>query len=291
MLAFRFANGIFEPTWNKNYIDYVQITWAEKKGIGERGKFFDKIGLLRDIAQNHLVQLVTAVAMEPPKSFVKEDIRDARTNAIKSIRFIEPHEVSKYVVRGQYEGYQNEKDVALDSDTETFVAIKFFVDTSRFAGVPFYLRAGKKMPEDVVEISIYFIQTCHILFAEYGCPEIGNVLTIRIQPDEGISIRFIAKKPGIKLALKTVSMKFAYKDEFEGKVMDAYERILLDIFAGDQTHCGRSDELEHSWELITRILEGWHSKTAPKLLPYKAGEWGPQEANDFIERDGRHWLP
>lgn len=291
MLAFRFANGIFEPTWNKNYIDHVQITWAEKKGIGERGKFFDKIGLLRDIAQNHLIQLVTAVAMEPPASFVKEDIRDARTNAIKSIRFIEPDQVSNYVVRGQYEGYQNEKDVAPDSDTETFVALKFFVDTPRFAGVPFYLRAGKKMLEDVVEISIYFIQTCHILFAEYGCPEIGNVLTIRIQPDEGISIRFIAKKPGIKLALQTVSMKFAYKDQFEGKVMDAYERILLDIFAGDQTHCGRSDELEHSWELITKILEGWHSETAPKLLHYQSGQWGPQEAYDLIQKDGRHWLP
>ncbi len=185
MLAFRFANGIFEPAWNNNYIDHVQITWAEKKGIEERGRFFDGIGLLRDIAQNHLMQLIAAVAMEPPKSFVKEEIRDARTAAIQSIRLIEPDEVSKYVVRGQYEGYQNEKDVAPDSNTETFVAIKFFVDTPRFEGVPFYLRAGKKMPEDIVEISLVFKQTCHILFEEYGCPEIGNVLTIRIQPDEG----------------------------------------------------------------------------------------------------------
>ena len=290
MLAFRFANGIFEPTWNKNYIDHVQVTWAEKKGIGDRGKFFDKIGLLRDIAQNHLIQLVAAVAMESPASFFKEDIRDARANAIKSIRFIKPEEVSEYVVRAQYVGYRNEKDVEQGSTTETFVATKFFVDTPRFAGVPFYLRAGKKMPEDVVELSIYFIQNCHILFAEYGCPEIGNVLTIRIQPDEGISIRFIAKKPGVKLALQTVSMKFAYKEEFEGRVMDAYERILLDIFAGDQTHCGRSDELEQSWGLITNILKGWSGPDSPPLLSYQPGHWGPQEAFDIIERDGRHWL-
>jgi len=237
------------------------------------------------------MQLIAAVAMEPPKSFVKEDIRDARTNAIKSIRFIEPDEVSKYVVRGQYEGYKKEKDVTSDSSTETFVAVKLFVDTPRFAGVPFYLRAGKKMPDDIVEISIVFTQTCHILFEEYGCPEIGNVLTIRIQPDEGISMRFIAKKPGLNLDLTTVSMKFSYKEEFGGKITDAYEKILLDIFTGDQTLCSRSDELDHSWELITKILEGWSAKAAPKLLSYESGDWGPKEADDLLNKDGRNWLP
>jgi glucose-6-phosphate 1-dehydrogenase len=290
MLAFRFANGIFEPTWNKNYIDHVQITWAERRGIEGRGKFFDGTGLLRDIAQNHLMQLVAAVAMEPPTSFLKEEIRDARTAAIKSIRCIEPDEVSQFVVRGQYEGYREEKDVASDSNTETFVAIKSFVDTPRFEGVPFYIRAGKKMPEDVVEISLTFRQTCQVLFEEFGCPEIGNVLTIRIQPDEGISMRFIAKKPGVKLALKTVNMKFSYKDEFEGKITDAYERILLDIFKGDQTLCSRSDELDYSWELMTKVLKGWSVKSAPELFSYKPGEWGPGEASDLIEKDGRHWL-
>jgi glucose-6-phosphate 1-dehydrogenase len=291
MLAFRFANGIFEPAWNKNYIDHVQITWAEKKGIEQRGKFFDRIGLLRDIAQNHLMQLIAAVAMEPPGSYVEEVVRDARSAAIQSIRLIRPDEVSGYVVRGQYEGYRKEKDVAPHSNTETFVAIKLFVDTPRFAGVPFYLRAGKRMPEDVVEISLFFIQTCHVLFKEYGCPEVGNVLTIRIQPDEGISIRFLAKKPGVRLGLKNVSLKFSYKDEFSEKVTDAYERILLDIFNGDQTLCSRSDELAHSWELISNILEGWSSLAASELLSYRPGTWGPSEAHNLIHKDGRSWLP
>ena len=291
MLAFRFANGIFEPAWNKNYLDHVQITWAEKKGIEERGKFFDRIGLLRDIAQNHLMQLIAAVAMEPPESYMKEVIRDARSAAIQSIRLMRPEEVSKYVVRGQYEGYQGEKDVLPKSGTETFVAMKLFVDTPRLAGVPFYLRAGKRLPQDVVEISLFFIQTCHVLFEEYGCPEIGNVLTIRIQPDEGISIRFIAKQPGVRLALKNVSLKFSYKDEFAEKMTDAYERILLDIFNGDQTLCSRSDELAHSWELISNILEGWSGPAASELLSYRPGTWGPLAANNLINQDGRNWLP
>jgi glucose-6-phosphate 1-dehydrogenase len=290
MLAFRFANGIFEPVWNNNCIDHVQITWAEKKGIDERGKFFDATGLLRDIAQNNLMQLMAAVAMEPPKSFVKEEIRDARAGAIQSIRLIEPDEVARYTIRGQYEDYKKERDVNPDSQTETFLAVKFFVDSPRFKGVPFYIRAGKKMPEDLVEISIVFNQACHLLFEEYGCPEIGNVLTIRIQPDEGISMRFIAKKPGVKLALKAVSMKFSYKEDFEGKIADAYEKILLDIFKGDQTLCNRSDELDCSWEIVTRILEGWKGKSAPELLSYEAGQWGPREADDFIKKDGRNWL-
>ncbi len=290
ILAFRFANGIFEPAWNRNYIDHVQITWSEKKGVEGRGKVFDEMGLLRDIAQNHLMQLIAAVAMEPPTSFVNEDIRDARFNAIRSIRIIEPDNVSRYTVRGQYASYHDEKDVAPDSTTETFVALQLFVDTPRFAGVPFYVRAGKKMPRDVVEISIFFIQTCHVLFKEYGCPEAGNVITIRIQPDEGISIRFVAKKPGVKLALRMSTLDFSYSEGFEEQIADAYERILLDILRGDPTHCSRSDELDHSWEIITRILEGWSLNTAPKLLKYGAGEWGPKEANEMIERDGRSWL-
>jgi glucose-6-phosphate 1-dehydrogenase len=290
MLTFRFANGFFEPIWNNNYIDHVQIIWAEKKGVEERGGFFDGVGLLRDIAQNHLMQLIAAVVMEPPWSFIKEEVRSARAAAIQSILLIEPDEVSKYVVRGQYAGYQKEKGVASGSQTETFVALKLFVDTPRFAGVPFYIRAGKKMPQDVVEISMVFKQTCHILFEEFGCPEIGNVLTIRIQPDEGISIRFIAKKPGVKLALQPVKMKFSYQEGFEEKIIEAYERILLDIFMGDQTLCSRSDELDYSWELVTGILEGWEGKNAPELFFYQPGGWGPKEAEDLVQRDGRSWL-
>lgn len=289
MIAFRFANGIFEPIWNKNYIDHVQVTWAEKKGIERRGKFFDGVGILRDVAQNHLMQLIAAVAMEQPKSFSKEDLRDARANVIKAIRPPEVDEVSKYVVRGQYKNYREEKDVNTNSDTETFTAIKMFVDTPRFSGVPFYLRSGKKMEKDIVEISIVFIQTCHILFKEYGCPEIGNILTIRIQPDEGISLRVIAKKPGSTLSLGTVNMDFTYKEEFGTQGLDAYEKVLLDIFSDDQMLFNRSDELSSSWEFITKILRGWEKQQA-KPIVYKDGSWGPKEAFDLIEKDGRKWL-
>jgi glucose-6-phosphate 1-dehydrogenase len=290
MLAFRFANGIFEPVWSNKYIDHVQITWGESKGIAGRGRFFDGVGLLRDVAQNHLMQLVAAIAQEQPKSFSKESVRDARAAAIEAIRPIDPNDVSKYIVRGQYEGYQNEADVDPESDTETFLAMKLFVDTPRFDGVPFYLRAGKKLPKDVVEISVVFIQTCHILFKEYGCPEIGNVLTFHIQPDEGIGLRVIAKKPGSALALGTVDMNFTYQEEFGEKGADAYEKLLLDVFAGDQILFNRSDELESSWELITQILSGWKESDKHKLESYVPGGWGPKAAFDLIEHDNRKWL-
>lgn len=289
MLAFRFANGIFEPVWNKNHIDHVQITISEKQGIGTRGKFYDGVGNLRDVAQNHLLQLVTAVAMEQPQSFTKEDVRDARAKAIKAIRSIEGKQVITDVVRGQYESYLSEKDVGEDSRTESFVAMKFFIDTHRLENVPFYVRTGKKMDKDVVEISVVFIQTCHILFKEAGCPEIGNVLTFRIQPDEGITLRVIAKKPGTTLALDSVNMKLSYDSEFGVKGTDAYQKILLDILAGDQMLFNRSDELESSWNFITKILHGWE-KENPPLYKYKDNSEGPKEANELIERDGRKWL-
>ncbi len=290
MLAFRFANGIFEPIWSNNYIDHVQITLSEKSGIEGRGNFFDGVGMLRDVGQNHLMQLIAAVAMEQPKSFTKEDLRDARVKAIKSINCIESSEVSKYVVRGQYEGYRQEKDVMSNSDTETFAAFKFNIDSPRLEGIPFYVRAGKKMPKDEVTISIVFIQTCHILFKEYGCPEVGNVLTIRIQPDEGIYLRVIAKKPGSKLALETVDMHFTYEESFKTKGIAAYEKVLIDIFSGDQMLFSRSDELASSWEFITKILEGWSSEPKSGLKFYAPETWGPKEAQRLIERDGRKWL-
>jgi len=289
MLAFRFANGIFEPIWNKDYIDHVQITWAEKEGVDTRGKFFDGIGILRDVAQNHLLQMMGTVTMEQPKSFTKEDVRDARVAAIKALVCPTGEEMKTVVVRGQYEGYKETKDVAKDSNTETYVALKVFVYTPRFAGVPFYIRAGKQMPEEAMYISIVFKQTCHILFKEYGCPEIGNVLTIRIQPNEGISIRVIAKKPGDALKLGTVDMAFSYAQEFDGKGADAYEKVLQDIFAGDQMLFNRSDELESSWTFITNILKVWE-KEPPTFPNYEQGTWGPKEAQDLIEKDGRKWL-
>lgn len=285
MLAFRFANGIFEPVWNKEYIDHVQITFAQDEGVGNRGRFFDGIGILRDIAQNHLMQLLAAVAMEQPKSFTKEDLRGSRAKVIDAIEIAK----EESIIRGQYEGYKKEENVKSDSNTETFVAMKMFINTPRFSRVPFYVRAGKKLEKEVVEISVVFIQTCHILFKEYGCPEIGNVITFRIQPNEGISLRFIAKTPGAKLGLGSVDMKFNYKEGFGTSGLDAYEKILLDIFAGDQALFNRSDELESSWKFITDILNKWE-KNKSNLLTYKQGSLGPGAANDLIEKDGKKWL-
>ena len=232
------------------------------------------------------MQLLAAVGMEQPKSFTKEDLRDARAKVIASL------EISKeegLIIKGQYEGYVREENVSPQSQTETFVAMKIFINTERFEGVPFYVRAGKKMPKEMVEISVVFTQTCHILFKEFGCPEIGNVITFRIQPDEGISLRFVAKKPGAKLGLNSVDMKFNYQDNYGTNGLEAYQRILLDIFAGDQMLFNRSDELESSWRFITEILKAWESK--PKEIQvYEKETWGPKEAKDLIEKDGRKWL-
>lgn len=289
LLVFRFANGIFDPIWNKEYIDHVQITWSEKKGIEGRGKFFDGVGILRDVAQNHLMQMIAAVAQEMPQSFSKEGVRDSRAKAIEAISCIEASEVGSQVVRGQYDGYRDEKDVAPTSQTETFAAFKLFVDTPRFAGVPFYVRIGKELEKTEATISLVFKQTCHILFKEIGCPEEGNVLTIRIQPNEGISIRVIAKTPGSTLALSPVDMHFAYNEQFGTQGIDAYEKILGDIIMGEQMLFNRSDELEASWTFIEKILKGWE-QSPEAVLPYLKGSWGPQEAKELIEKDGRKWL-
>lgn len=293
MIAFRFANGIFDPVWNNKFIDHVQITFAEKQGIGARGKFFDGVGILRDVAQNHIMQLIAAVAMEQPVSFERESIRNERYKVIHSLRQIKPSQVSKFTVRGQYEGYLEEQDVDKKSNTGTFTALKLFVDNERFKDVPFYVRVGKMMPKSTVYISIIFIQTCHILFKEFGCPEVGNVLTIKIQPDEGINLKVIAKKPGDKVLLGDVNMKFTYEEEFGGKIRNAYEKILLDIFVGDQLLFNRTDELHSSWEFITKILKGWDTQIARgkwKMPKYKQGTWGPIESFNLIERDGRKWI-
>lgn len=297
IIAFRFANSIFEPVWNNEFIDHVQITWMEKKGVGTRGAFFDGVGMLRDVAQNHLMQLLAAVAMEQPQTFSKEGVRDARAAAIRAITCPTCEEVSQTIVRGQYAGYLAEKNVKENSLTETFVAMRLFVTTERFKGVPFYLRAGKKVGHDVVDIKIVFKQTCHILFKEAGCPEVGNVLTIRIQPDEGISFRIIAKKPtrteqttdDAKFVLSPIDMDFSYHKTFGSHGVDAYERVLLDIMEGDQMLFNRSDELESSWKLISAVMEGWSEETR-KLPEYTEESDGPDEAMKFIEKDGRKWL-
>jgi len=285
MLVFRFANGIFDPIWNNQYIDHVQITFAEEKGIGARGKFYDGVGELRDIGQNHLLQLLTAVAMEMPKNFSKDGVRDARAAAIKALRCPE----ISHVVRGQYDSYKIEKDVPENSITETFIAMKTFVETPRFMGMPFYIRAGKKLAKNSVSISLVFKQTCHILFKEIGCPEEGNILTFHIQPNEGISLKTIAKGLGEKISLNPVNMHFTYEESYKSKGHDAYQKVLNDIISGDQMLFNRSDELDSSWEFITEILKKWETGTAP-LPQYKAGSWGPKSSDNLIEKDGRKWI-
>lgn len=285
MLVFRFANGIFDPIWNNQFIDHVQISFAEEKGISGRGKFYDGVGELRDIGQNHLLQLLTAVTMEMPKSFNKEGVRDARAAAIKALQCPDFHNV----VLGQYDGYTGENDVPKSSQTETFIAMKTFVNTPRFAGVPFYIRAGKGLAKNEVSISLVFRQTCHILFKEIGCPEEGNILTFHIQPNEGISLKTIVKGLGEMTTLSPVNMHFSYEESYHSKGSDAYQKVLIDILQGDQMLFNRSDELESSWEFITKILEG-ATKGEIGLSSYPQGSWGPGQSKDLIEKDGKKWI-
>ncbi len=287
ILFFRFANTIFEPVWCAEYIDCVQLTFHEASTITGRGKFFDGVGILRDIGQNHLMQMMASVVMEQPKSFTKEAVRDVRTEAIRGLRIIAPEDIASSVVRGQYEGYREEKDVVENSQTETSVALKFFVDTPRFMGVPFYLRAAKAMEKPEVSISIVFKQYCHILFKEVGCPEFGNVLTFHIQPHEGIALSTVVKTPGTKPGLASVPLHFSYKETYGHTGSDAYEKILLDVINGDQMLFNRSDELSYSWKFITEILRHWEN--AP-LHPYTQGSETIDAIHELIKKDGREWV-
>lgn len=289
MIAFRFANSIFEPLWNKDYIDHVQIFMSQKEGVQTRGNFFDGVGMLRDVGQNHLLQMLATVAMEPPKTITKEEMRGERVKAIKSIQDLKPEEIATHVVRAQYNGYLAVKGVAPNSQTDTYIAMKLFINTPRFAQVPFYLRAGKKMKEEKIEIKIIFKPTSHHMFKDFGTPDTGNVLTIRIQPNEGITLGLIAKKPGNSLQLETVDMRFSYQQAFGSHGADAYEKIILDILAGDQMLFNRSDELASSWDLVSTILNKWEEDANP-ILTYEQGTYGPNEADELIEKDGRKWL-
>jgi len=299
ILAFRFANSIFEPVWNSNLIDSVQITVAEDIGIEQRGAYYDRAGALRDIVQNHGLQLVTLTAMEPPLAFEASAVRDEKVKVLRAIRPLAGEEIAKSTLRGQYTkgwvlgeqvgGYREEKNVASDSQTETFAALRLFVDNWRWAGIPFYVRAGKRLPKRVTEIRVQFKRPPHLTFGREAMQEVDpNAITLRIQPEEGISLKFGAKVPSAGLRIRSVTMDFQYMTSFLIDAPEAYERLLLDCMIGDPTLFTRADEVEAAWHLIDPIEESWRGG-APPLGTYPAGTWGPASAAEMLQADGREW--
>jgi len=290
ILAFRFANGIFEPTWNRRYVDHVQMTVAEEAGVEHRGAYYDKAGALRDIVQNHMFQVMTLIAMEPPISFAAEDVRDEKVKVLHAVPPLSPPDLGNHVVRAQYAGYTKEPSVNPDSRTETFVAMRLFIDNWRWAGIPIYLRTGKKLPRRVTEIAVQFKCPPLLLFRETSVRELSpNVLVIRVQPDEGISLSFEAKVPGPFVRLKTVTMDFGYAKYFKTEPTTGYETLLFDAMAGDQTLFHRMDMVEAGWQAVQPILDAWKQDTTSPIPTYEAGTWGPPEADRLVERDGRAW--
>jgi glucose-6-phosphate 1-dehydrogenase len=298
LVAMRFGNAIFEPLWNRNHIDHVQITVAEDIGVEGRGKFYEEAGTTRDIVQNHLLQLLMVMAMEPPVAFSADEVRDEKVKVLRSLKPIRGDDVARLTVRGQYgpgnfagkpvPGYRQEPNVSPTSSVETFVAMRIEIDNWRFAGVPIYIRAGKRLTKRITEISVHFKQVPHALLAQQS-PVDPDVLAIRIQPDEGIGLRFVAKVPGPTMTLRPVTMDFRYGSTFGGSGPEAYERLILDAMLGDPTLFARADEVNAAWRFITPILDAW-SRTAPPAFPsYASGTWGPSAATDLIERDGRSW--
>lgn len=298
LLVFRFANGIFEPIWNRQYIDHVQITNAEAIGVEGRGAYYDTAGVVRDMIQNHVFQVLSLVAMEPPVSLAANAVRDEKIKAMQAVRPIPRDRVEEFAVRGQYgpgavggkpvPGYRQEKDVNPESRTETYAALKLYFDNWRWAGVPFYIRSGKRLPKRVTEIAIQFKEAPQLLFSSVAEQMEPNVLVIRIQPDEGITLRFGAKVPGQVTRIRWVNMDFRYGSSFGVAPPEAYERLLLDCILGDSTLYARRDMTERGWEIVMPILERWE-ETEPNFPNYEAGTWGPREADELIERDGRRW--
>jgi glucose-6-phosphate 1-dehydrogenase len=290
LLAFRFANGIFEPVWNRRYVDHVQMTVAEEVGIEGRGAYYDKAGALRDMVQNHMFQLLTLVAMEPPISFRADHVRDEKVKVLHAVPPYSADEVRSGVVRAQYSGYRQEKNVGAESAAETFVAMRLLIDNWRWAGVPFYLRTGKRLPKRLTEIAIQFKQPPFMLFRGTSIERLNpNVLIVRIQPNEGISLAFDAKVPGPVDRLDTVKMEFVYADYFGAEPSTGYETLLYDAMIGDQTLFHRMDMVEAGWQVVAPILSTWRRDGARGLAAYEQGTPGPAEAQELIARDGRQW--
>ena len=299
LLVFRFGNGIFEPIWNRRHIDHVQITVAESIGVENRGAFYEETGASRDILQNHLLQLMSLVAMEPPATFEADALRDEKVKVIRAIGELTPDQIQNDVVRGQYgpgwvaaqpvKGYREELEVDAESETETYVAARFEVDDWRWSGVPFYLRAGKRLPKRTTEIAIQFKEVPHRLFRESSTEPDPNLLAIRIQPDEGIMLRFGAKVPGLGIDVRSVTMDFTYGSAFSVDSPDAYETLILDALLGDASLFTRADEVEGAWARVTPIIDSWAEAPPPEFPNYEAGTWGPDAADQLLAREGRRW--
>jgi len=300
ILMFRFSNSIFERLWNRDSIDHVQITVSEKLGVGQRGGYYEETGALRDMVQNHMLQVTSLIAMEPPVSLDAEPIRDEKVKLLKSIRPLTTENAAKQVVRGQYfagtvdgelrPGYRQEPKVKPDSNVETYVALKLFIDNWRWSGVPFYLRTGKSQPLSASEVRIQFRPTPHVLFAaQCGQQLDSNALTLRLQPNEGISLRFNGKVPGTSLEVRPVRMHFSYDAEFGAYTPEAYERLLLEAMAGDATLFIRRDEVETAWQIVDAIRKAWEGKPLSNREFYAAGTWGPVAADDLLAQHGHAW--
>ena len=302
LLALRFGNSIFEPLWNRNYVDHIQITGAESIGIENRAGYYEHAGALRDMVQNHIFQLVSLIAMEPPVTFESDIVRDEKVHVFHAMQPLNTEEVKKYAIRGQYgsgvvdgmvvPAYFEEKGVAKDSITETFTALRINIQNWRWAGVPFFLRTGKRLYRHSTEIKLFFKRTPHMIFRMLA-KEVHdtNILTIRIQPEEGISLSFNAKRPGPGMEVQPVEMDFDYFTTFGTKPPNAYERLLRDCLAGDQTLYSRRDAVEASWAIIDSILNAWAEQKAKSIPIYPAGTWGPNESDDMMKNDGKRWAP
>jgi len=290
ILAFRFGNGIFEPLWNRRYVNHVQITASESIGVEGRGAYYQEAGALRDMIQNHLLQVMATVAMEPSAVFEPDAVRDERAKLLRSIKIMKPEEVPLHAVAGQYRGFRQEPGVDAASQTDTFTAATFYVDNWRWAGVPFYVRSGKRMPKRTTDIAIQFNTAPHALFASQdgGPPTRPNLLILRIQPEEGISLRFMSKQPGSGMRLRPVSMDFNYGSSFGERSPSAYETLLVDAMVGDATLYTRQDMVEASWRAVQPVLDDWASRRFD-FPNYEPGSWGPAEADAMLARNGHRW--